>query len=143
VGFSSGIAEGGCSDHMPIVLRIVKPDKAKSFPFKLNESWLKEEELQSLVFKEWVPLSREEGSSFMNQFYNNLLKVGNSIKKWAKEFQKRSQQCLCDTEKAINYLLTDKPVGSLSQEEEKELGSLLIRKQDLLLQEEKEVETKE
>jgi hypothetical protein len=30
-GFSFGIVEGGCFDHIPIVLRIVKQDKAKVF----------------------------------------------------------------------------------------------------------------
>jgi hypothetical protein len=98
---------------------------------------LKEEEIRSLAFQEWVPLSIDEGSSYMSQFQNNLIKVGKSIKVWERYFQKRSLQNLSDTEKALNYPLTEKPAGSLSIEEEKELASLLIRKHWLLLQKEK------
>jgi hypothetical protein len=39
-GISSGVSKGGFSDYMPIFLKIVKPDKAKSFPLKFNDSWL-------------------------------------------------------------------------------------------------------
>lgn len=50
----------------------------------------------------------------MSQFSNNLVKIDNLSKIWAKEFQNCSQTSLKETEKALNFLLTEKLMGFLS-----------------------------
>jgi hypothetical protein len=123
----------GNSNHIPIVLEIAKIGPRPPSSLKFNYYCLKEEEYKNLVMESWIPLVEVSCHSFMHQFVVNLCKINKSTVIWAKSFRKKSFTSFQEVESEIGSLLIDHQVGSLSREEESELGKLLKKKQYVLV----------
>jgi hypothetical protein len=82
-----------------------------------------------MVKEAWGHLNDDEGSYFMMQFAKILEKINLIKKMWMRYFNDCSQALLNKTEEGIEVLLGEKPIGSLSPEEEISLGELLKKKQ--------------
>lgn len=128
--FNSKVLVGGIFDHMPIIVEIPKKTPKPPSPFKLNHSWLKEEDYKSLVRLVWRPLMEEKEISFMFQFVENLARVKKDSIHWAKSFNAKSKALFAKVESQIGKLLIDRSIGSLSNKEETLYD--LIKKKDLL-----------
>ena len=60
------------SYHSPIALQVEEEELAKNYPFKFNQSWLKEESLFKVVREFWPIIQIEERLNVMDSMMKKL-----------------------------------------------------------------------
>lgn len=95
-----------------------------------------EEDYKRLVVASQSPLVKDDGSSYMQQFADDLPRINKVLKSQAQAFNLKAQSLLRKVESKIGPFLVERQVGSLSGNEDLALCDLMKKKQELLAIEE-------
>ena len=106
---------------------------AHNYPFKFNNSWLFNEELCSLVKRNW---QRDEIHDGWNAI--NLLVLKKDITIWIKDQKKKDNEGYCNIDDNIKDILVISEDFILNEEERLYIMDLEFRRSALLRQEEME-----
>jgi hypothetical protein len=72
------------SDHAPVIAQFEFQQFPLAYPFKLNPSWLAEEEFSAIVKEVWLDLGFLVESDFQHRFVWKLKVLKSRIKTWAR-----------------------------------------------------------
>ena len=78
----SAVETRGDSDHRPIYLLIIHPEKKPPAPFKFNPLWLEYEQYKIQIQNPWQPIRIIPNHSAMQPFANNLVREKKISKEW-------------------------------------------------------------
>jgi hypothetical protein len=107
-----------------------------SSPFKFFEGWLSDPSFQDLVREMWVPIMEGNQVPAAVQFVENLKRLKQATKGWAREKNLKDERELRDIESTLSELQDGAGQGFSSQEAKELLYGLEKRRRVLL--EEKE-----
>jgi hypothetical protein len=92
------------SNHLPILLQVENEDWKAPIPFKLNHTWLIEEEFRVLITRTWKPFDRNIEDTTIKQFADNLKRVTEVETEWARKHAQKNKKDLKQVEEGIKSL---------------------------------------
>jgi len=89
------VGSGGISDHSPIFLEVSSNSPKLCSPFKVNVTWLRDDEFQRIIKEAWQASSQIEQWSMTKHLARNLICLKKRTIEWEKEKKKKEEETLC------------------------------------------------
>lgn len=131
----------GVSNHRVVILQIYFDKSFINHPFKFNPTWLKEDEFDELIRKEWALMSDTvlRSTSPVKVFLHKLRRIQPVVRLWEKTKKKSLISDICRLEydiSSIEYHLLYEPGSNILQGDLKNFlisrGKLLLHKEETL-----------
>lgn len=124
------------SDHWPVLLQMEQYDHLQSTPFKFNASWLEEASFCQMVKKLWENCEVFDPNPVLN-FCFKLKNLKVAVIRWIKEKKNADKDELQQLESQLRDAIDANIYDSSSEEAFGIMKKLELKKEDLILQEEK------
>jgi hypothetical protein len=127
---------GGESDHLPILIEFRAKNQRVASPFKFFEGWLNDPTFIELVRKLWVKIPEETQTPAAVLFVDNLNRLKQATKGWAREKKLKEDKEVLDIEAKLAELFDGDGQGFINQEAKEQLYGLETRRRVILAERE-------